>query len=312
MLTDKQIINALRANPRIPAPSQTVCRILSLTRKPDCEIAKVASLVATDAGLTAQLLREVNSAANAARVATSSALQACSRLGIKRIRSAVINQHVVSGLGKCCPRGFDANRHYQSALATSVAAQDLCRTILPDKVEDAGTAGLLCDIGIGLMAFGIPTEYKLVLDERAKPDASELHRIEQRVLRLTHGDAGAAVLSDWGLDAHILQGVQHHHREVKEVDLLELPIFPRAIAAAATIARIALDGSDMELVDRLFAQVAAVTPNSDQVVGRMLDVLVANIQETAQTFAIELGSIENLEANLSGLMKDLEFVAQKA
>src|SRR5438128_2341208 len=144
MLTSHQIVDGLRANPRIPAPSQTVRRILALTRNPDCDIANIASLASTDAGLTAQILREANSAANATRVATSSTLQACGRLGVKRIRTAVINQHVVSGLGRCCPKGFDANRYYQAALATSVAAQDLCKTILPDKVEDAGTAGLLC------------------------------------------------------------------------------------------------------------------------------------------------------------------------
>ena len=312
MLTNKQIIDAIKANPRIPAPSQTVCKILSLTRSPDCEIGKVAGLVGTDAGLTAQLLREVNSAAHAARVAISSPLQACSRLGVKRIRSAVINQHVVSGLGKCCPKGFDANRHYQSALATSVAAQDLCKTILPDRAEDAGTSGLLCDIGIGLMAYGIQAEYKAVLDEAARPGASELHRVEQRVLGLTHGDAGAAVLSDWGLDASIVEAVKHHHREVKEAEILKLPVFPRIIAAASTISHLALDGSDMELVDRLFAQVGAVTQTADQVVGRVLDVLVANIQETAQTFAIEIGSTENLEANLADLMKSLDAVAAKA
>jgi HD-like signal output (HDOD) protein len=309
MMSPQQIIEKIRKSPKIPAPSQTVFRILSLTRSRDCDLNKVATLIGSDAGLTAQLLREANSALFAGSKATSSVLQACVRLGLKRVRAAVINQHVVSGLGKTCPPGFNAQRLFQSALATSVAAQDLCKEIQKDLSDDAGTAGLLCDIGMGLMAFGAPQEYQPVLAELKQPAAEPPHRIELRLLKVTHADVGAAVLADWGLDQHILDAVLHHHREPAEADALELDKFPRIVQAAVTLARLALDGSDMDAVALLFAQVEPLTPKADEVVSRLLDVLVTHIQETAQALAVELGETAGMEENLSELLRDLQAAA---
>ena len=60
MLSGKEIIEKIRRSPKIPAPSQTVFRVLSMTRNPDCDLSKAATLISSDAGLTAQLLREAN------------------------------------------------------------------------------------------------------------------------------------------------------------------------------------------------------------------------------------------------------------
>ncbi len=306
MRSPVQIIEAIRKNPRIPAPSQTVFRVLSLTRNPDCDLIKVVGLIASDAGLTAQLLREVNSSLFAGSRATSSVSQACMRLGLKRVRAAVINQHVVSGLGKCCPPGFDANRHFQSALATSVAAHDLCEDLANDLADDAGTAGLLCDFGIGLLAYGVREDYQAVLRESKSNPTEELHRIEQRVLHVTHADIGAAVLTDWGLDQHILDAVQHHHCEPADAARLTLPLFPRIITAAITLSRLALEGSDMDVVTTLFEQVESVTKKADQVVARLLDTLVVHIQETAKSLSVEIGETSDMEDNLANIMRDLQ------
>lgn len=308
MLSPAQIIEVIRKNPRIPAPSQTVFKILSLTRDPSCDMNKVAALIASDAGLTAQLLREVNSALYAGTKATSSVAQACLRIGLKRVRSAVINQHVVSGLGKSCPPGFDANRHFQAALATSVAAHDLCKDICPGQADDAGTAGLLCDFGIGLLAYGVREDYQHVLNELKKQPTAHFHTLEQRILKVTHCEVGAAVLTDWGLDTHIIDAVRHHHCEPFAAAKQELAVFSRIITAAVTLARLALDGSDMDVVTTLFEQVESITKNADAVVSRLLDSLVGHLQESARMLAVEIGETSDMEDNLQSIMNDLQAI----
>jgi hypothetical protein len=106
------------------------------------------------------------------------------------VRAAVINQHVVSGLGKACPPGFHPQRYWQSALAISVAAYDLCKQLLPASAEDAGTAGLLCDIGIGLLAYGITEPYRPLLKEWYAAPQADLEQIEHRALGITHAQWG--------------------------------------------------------------------------------------------------------------------------
>ncbi|MBK8268351.1 MAG: HDOD domain-containing protein [Planctomycetes bacterium] len=199
MPSNPSIIERIKASPKIPAPSHTVFKILELTNDPDCPAKKVADVIAGDGGLTAELLRQSNSALYGFSTATSSPLEACVRLGLKRVRSAVINQHIVNGLGKTKPEGFDANKYWQSTLATSVAAKDLCRQIAPAQAEDACTAGLLCDVGIGMLAFGVPKDYTPVLAHFAR-SGEPLHRIERRLLEINHAEVASLVLEGWRLD----------------------------------------------------------------------------------------------------------------
>lgn len=311
MSTTQAIIDQVRASPRIPAPSQTVFKVLELTRDANCDIRIVASAVSRDAGLTAQLLREANSALYGFNTPTSNVGDACMRLGLKRVRAAVINQHVVDGLGRTKPEGFDTSRYWQSAFATSVAARDICEESLPKMAPDASTAGLLCDFGIGLLAFGIPQRYAGVLRQLRAPGARPIHEIERRELGLTHADVGAAILQDWKLESEIIDAVRLHHFDpLMTAD--EAPSkFAAAVAAAATLADIALNGSEMEAVGLLFAHVEALSSNPDALVQKLLDNIVTHIQQTAETLKVELGSIDAIKSNFEDLSRDIPDVSAR-
>jgi HD-like signal output (HDOD) protein len=228
------------------------------------------------------------------------------RLGLARIRAVVMNQHVVGGMRDACPPGFHPNRYWQGALATSVAAGDLGRRLLPSQADDAITAGLLCDIGVSLMAFAIPPTYAKVLSEYAKSQTASIDDIERRVLGVSHAEIGAAILTDWQLEEHLIVAVGRHH------NLPDAPCpddgtarFARIVAAAAVCSRLALAGSDMEHVECLFRQLDGLTPNPDALVGDVLDQLVSHIKETADSLAVELGETNELAANLADAVRGI-------
>jgi HD-like signal output (HDOD) protein len=304
-MTPEQIIETIRREPKIPAPSQVVYQVLTLTRDPDCDMHRVSAVIGRDAGLTSQLLRQANSVLYGGETRTSSVAAACVRLGMKRVRSAVVNQHVVTGLARTCPPGFDARRYWQGALAASVAAGDLARVVLPASAEEAGTAGLLCDIGFGLLAFGIPERYRPVLAEYSAHPDRPLDQIENRLIGVTHGRVGAEVLADWGLEGGILEAVRGHHWDPAQGGAAPPALLVRVVAAGITLAQIALDGSEMERVDRLFAQVGTFAKDTDALVGRLLDDLAGNIQETARSLNVRIGPTEAMEANFAELLKEL-------
>lgn len=305
MPTPQQILKTIRDNPRVPAPSQAVAKVLSLSRDANCDTRKIAEPISRDSALTLQLLREANSALYGASKPTSSVLDACVRLGLKRVRAAVINQHVVSGLGKACPPGFHPHRYWQSALAISVAAQDLCKELLPASAEDAGTAGLLCDIGVGLLAYGITEKYRPLLNEWYASPQADLEKIEHRAIGITHAEVGATILTDWKLDPHLIEAVRHHHDDPPVGRPKSDDRFERIIASAVTVSRIALHGSDMEYVGRLFAQMESLTPKADAVVTKLLDKLVAHIQQSAESLAVEIGSTEEMESNFEATLREM-------
>lgn len=304
MSSAPSILERIKASPRIPAPSHTVFKILEFTKDPNCPAKKVAELIASDGGLTAQLLRQSNSAMFGFSTPTSSPLEACVRLGMQRVRSAVINQHVVNGLSKARPDGFDANRYWQGTLAASVAAKDLCRQLIPAQAEDACTTGLLCDIGIGMMAFGVPKEYAPVLAQVAR-SAEPLHRIERRLLQINHAEVASSVLQGWRLEPHILDAVKHHHYDMWELAPQKPERFARIVAAAVTLSEIAMCGSDMDRVGALFAQVEALSKDADALVNKLLEGLVTRIQQTAEAFSVELGSVADMQANFDDMSKSI-------
>ncbi len=304
-MSGQQIIDAIRREPKVPAPSQTVFRVLECTKDPNCDVRRVAGVIHHDAALTAHALRQANSALYGFSSTTSSVNEACMRLGLKRVRSAVINQHVICGLGKTRPPGFDSKRYWQTALAISVAAQDMAEEFCRNHAEDASTAGLLCDIGIGLLAYGVPERYKPVLEQVSRPPARNFEQIETQLVGVTHSEVGQAVLKDWGLDEAITQAVRMHHADPLSVPKPKLGRLDRVIAAAATLARIAMTGPNMEDVAVLFAQIEDITTDSDGLVNKLLDTLGDHIRKTAQAYAVDLGPTDQMESNFEDLIRTL-------
>ncbi|HVP11482.1 MAG TPA: HDOD domain-containing protein [Phycisphaerae bacterium] len=304
------MIEKIRKEPKIPAPSQSVMKVLELTKQKDCDVKKVASVISRDGGLTAQLLRQANSALYGYNSATSSVVTACTRLGMSRVRSAVVNQHVVNGLAGARPPGFDAFRYWQAALATSVAGHDLCQRFLPNDAEEAGTAGLLCDIGVGLLAFGVPETYARVISEVARPTAWNFAATEARLLGVTHTEVGAAVLTDWKLDQRIIDAVRSDHTDPLSPAKEKLTKFAQIVAAGVTLSRIALEGSDMDSVATLFAQMEPLTAKPEEVVSSLLDALVTHMQKTAKSLSVELGSLDQMQANFGNLGRSMPDVSK--
>ena len=309
--TRNRINEAVRSNPKIPAPPQTVFRILELTSDPEANIKALAEVIGQDGGITAQILRQANSALYGFASPTSSLADACMRLGLKRIRSAVVNQHVVNGLSKARPQGFKPDAYWQAAFATSVAAHDLAGQVLPAMSGDASTAGLLCDVGVGLLTYSVPDAYGPVLTRWLQSPGKELPTLELEILGIGHAEVGATVLGDWKLDAHLIEAVRMHHFDPLADFDGDHGKFARIVASAVLVARIALDGSDMERIERLFAHLDPLTDQADAVVGRLLDELVAHIQQTAESMAVHLGPVDGMKSNFEALAGSLPDLTKK-
>ncbi len=309
MPTAVEIIEQVRRDPKLPAPSQAVFKVLELTKDPQCDPARVAAVIQRDGALTGQLLRQANSALYSFVTPTSSVNDAVVRLGLKAVRGAVVNQHVVQALGRTCPPGFKPQQYWQGTFAASVAAHDLCKELHLKEAEDATTAGLLCNLGIGLMAYSIPRLYQTVLTFLAREPGGAIHAVERRLLNTTHAEVAAAVLEDWKLDPHIIMAVRFHHDEPPPS--LDEPCrrFCRVVAAAGTLSHIALEGSDMDSVALLFSQLEGLTRDADTLVNRLLDQLVQHVHASAASYAVELGSMDQMEQNFEALLRSLPDLA---
>jgi HD-like signal output (HDOD) protein len=80
-----------------------------------------------------------------------------------------------------------------------------------DYPEGAFAAGLLQNVGMLLIATGLPTEYVRIRDEYVGGDES-LANVERALIGLDHAELSEEVLRQWNLPKQIQQAVGAHHR----------------------------------------------------------------------------------------------------
>src|SRR5580765_1477177 len=87
----KTSFSAVLDNPNIPSPPAVVLQIVEQVSKPDCDPGEVLKLLARDSGLTAQVLKTVNSGLFGLGKPVSSLKQAVMLLGLRPLRSLVLS-----------------------------------------------------------------------------------------------------------------------------------------------------------------------------------------------------------------------------
>ena len=86
----------------------------------------------------------------------------------------------------------------------------------PAVAHEAYTGALLHDIGKLALAVNLEEQYRQAL-ETAKQKNVPVYDVEQEVFGATHAQAGAYLLSLWGLPARVIEAVARHHRPAREL-----------------------------------------------------------------------------------------------
>ena len=179
--------------------------------------------------LAGNILQLVNSPLYSVRGTVSSVRHAVSLMGVHKLRNAVLGLSAAQmWRSMSTPPGWlmpDFNRH---SVRVAVLA-DLLSQRLPVKDSvGAFVAGLFHDLGLLLVAIGLPEEYKQIalLCEQDPPNSA---KYELQVLGTTHAELSAEALVVWNLPAPIRAAVRYHMRP--ELD-------PQASADGMTLSRI--------------------------------------------------------------------------
>src|SRR5262249_16867630 len=134
---------------------------------------------------------------------------AISYLGMDLIKNLSLAVHIFAALDGLGVRSyFSFHTEQQHALTTAKVAKRLVAG--RRQTQTAYTAALLHDIGKLLLAVCIPEKF-IKAQLAAKASGRPLHEIESEILGITHAEAGAYLLSLWGLPYPIVEAVAYHH-----------------------------------------------------------------------------------------------------
>lgn len=213
---------------RLPPMPRIHNKILETISSPSGSLREAADLVMQDPGLTAKVLRVVNSPFFARGSIVRDIRTAVGRLGLDLLHAIVLTERAASGVPVA-----KLERMQRAALS---AAGIACRLVSVEEQKTAYTAALLCDIGTLVLEQGAPDELAAV-KEHATEVGIPLHVAEKELLGSSHAEVGAYVLGLWGVPQVIVDAVLAHH---------ECPKTATATTAAVYIAHQIVTGAEVD------------------------------------------------------------------
>ena len=188
---------------------QILIKLIEHLQADDLGMRELASLVATDAGMTTKILAVANSSAYHRSARSVGLEQSLMALGTDMIKMLVISESVFQTFNNFPHSGStDLRSFWKQSLTAAVIARDLAKRMQYAQLEEAYLAGLLHNVGRLALLSTAPQEYAFNFTAR---DDEELCAVEQRTLQITHSEAGAWLIERWHLDSFLADSVLYHH-----------------------------------------------------------------------------------------------------
>ena len=209
----KEIVSQIDSLPTLPA---IYVELVEELRSEDASIEKIGEVISKDIGLTAKILKMVNSSFFGLRQHITSPSKAVSMLGLDLIKAIVLTSGTFDKFKNLKFPGFSLEQMWEHAMLTGAFSKSIAREGgLDRKGSDAAfMAGLLHDIGKLLIAAYLPDSYR-VINKLIQEKPLSMAQAETVVLGTTHAGVGAYLLGLWGLPDAILDAAAFHHDPIQ-------------------------------------------------------------------------------------------------
>ena len=179
--------------------------------RPGSASSDLANAIRNDPGLTARLLRIVNSAYYSFPTKIETVPRAITIVGTDELTSLVTATSVLKTFGSGLDAIFDMNTFWRHSIATGVMARILGAKRNEQNIERFFVMGLLHDIGRVLMFTHIPKHMRAAL-YRSSIEQIPLVQVESDDIGFNHAAVGAALARSWRMAAGQQEAVSYHHR----------------------------------------------------------------------------------------------------
>jgi putative nucleotidyltransferase with HDIG domain len=195
----------------VASPPLIYERLMRVINDPRSGSADVARVIGEDQGLTARLLRTVNSAFYSFPRPIDTVTQAVTVVGTRQVRDLALATSVMSMFDDVPAELIDLPSFWHHSLACGTIARVIASHRREDNVERYFVAGLLHDIGrlIIFQRAGTQSAEAIV---RSRETGQPLFACEAEVLGCDHAQVGDALLEKWNFRGAFRDAVLHHHR----------------------------------------------------------------------------------------------------
>ncbi len=233
---DKMTVDALPPTLKLPALPHAVTQFVQQSGQDDVDTGELVRILETDAGLTLELLKHVNSAAVGLRHPAHNVQQAMTLLGRKKTRMFVITTGMQLAVKSRKSKLINQTCFWNAGLQKALFAKEVAALLKCDG--DLAFAGaLLQDYLLPVVTNDLFDHY-LPFVERRKEFSNCMAEFEQQTFGFDHALAGACLAHRWHLPDDLVSCILFHHHGLK---ILVHPELGRSAAAAVAISALLPD-----------------------------------------------------------------------
>jgi HD-like signal output (HDOD) protein len=192
---------------------------------------EIAGEVELDPGLTAQVLRVVNSAHYAGDNKIVGIAPAVTRIGFKMMRRIVTVAGMMQMLGK--PKEdaeVDLKAFWGHSLWVAHAASLICEERKLGDADGFFTSGLLHDVGKLVIFQHLQARLKLIL--QGVRQGQPFEKVETAVLGgINHAAIGSTLSEVWRLPAEVIESARHHLDDLVMLESFQISQEARVVGA---------------------------------------------------------------------------------
>jgi len=206
----RNLVASIHSLPALPGVYNELMQELK-SAEPSLE--RAGEIVAKDPGLSANILKLVNSAFFGIGHTIAHPSEAAMFLGIESLKALVLSLQVFSQFQQVQFKEFTVEQLWKHSWTTGVLARRLCVFEEAGRAttDEAFIAGLLHDVGKLILAGNHPEQYHELL-RQAHLKKVALWQVEFQTLHASHAELGGYLLGRWGLPAGVVEAVGFHHR----------------------------------------------------------------------------------------------------
>lgn len=202
--------NIIRKVSNVASLPEVFMKIEETLNDPTSSTHHLGKIVQEDPGLTARLLRLVNSAYYSFTAKVETVNQAITVIGTQQLRDLVLACSVMKAFKNITSDLVDMESFWRHSVACGVVAKALATQQKASNTEHYFVSGLLHDVGRLILFSQLPDKMGEVV-EYAKEEKLLLFKAEQKLLGFNHAYLGGLLLKDWKLSQRLIESVGYHH-----------------------------------------------------------------------------------------------------
>jgi len=196
---------------------QVYLQVKKVIDNPESTMADLSRAISIDPGMTAVVLKLVNSAFYAMPRKVETISRAVGILGMQPLHDLVLAVSVTKAFSGLSPQVMNMNIFWANSFFSGLAARELARKCFLVDSERMFVEGLLRDIGHLLLYQYLPEQAEEAI--RISANTGEvIHMTEQKLIGFDYTQVGKALVDKWQLPKNLGEAIRHQNNPGETLD----------------------------------------------------------------------------------------------